>query len=104
MKRVTKFVLSAQAGSIWSAVNIRNVDRLLKEDRMQPAGIRAYEGRKENDPASTPTNNEVLNWSSRIWKNSNETKRRGSFPGPAALLPQGYELVGCQCEERRDAT
>jgi uncharacterized protein YdeI (YjbR/CyaY-like superfamily) len=24
--------------SIWSAVNIRNVDRLIKEDRMQPAG------------------------------------------------------------------
>src|SRR5205085_3236728 len=34
-------------GSIWSAVNIRNIDRLLKEDRMQPAGIKAYEARKE---------------------------------------------------------
>ena len=33
--------------SIWSAVNIRNVDRLIKEDRMQPAGARAYELRKE---------------------------------------------------------
>ena len=33
--------------SIWSAVNIRNVDRLIKEDRMQPAGMRAYEARKE---------------------------------------------------------
>jgi uncharacterized protein YdeI (YjbR/CyaY-like superfamily) len=34
--------------SIWSAVNIRNVERLLNEDRMQPAGLKAYEARKEN--------------------------------------------------------
>ncbi len=33
--------------SIWSAVNIRNVERLIKEDRMKPAGMRAYEARKE---------------------------------------------------------
>jgi uncharacterized protein YdeI (YjbR/CyaY-like superfamily) len=37
-----------KTASIWSAVNIRNVERLLKEDRMQPAGIKAYEARKEN--------------------------------------------------------
>ena len=34
--------------SIWSAVNIRNVERLLKEKRMQPAGLKAYAARKEN--------------------------------------------------------
>ncbi|MGZ8848557.1 MAG: YdeI/OmpD-associated family protein, partial [Pyrinomonadaceae bacterium] len=34
--------------SIWSAVNIRNVERLLKEKRMQPPGLKAYEARKEN--------------------------------------------------------
>lgn len=33
--------------SIWSAVNIRNVERLIKEKRMMPAGLRAYEQRKE---------------------------------------------------------
>jgi uncharacterized protein YdeI (YjbR/CyaY-like superfamily) len=33
--------------SIWSAVNIRNVERLITEGRMQPAGMRAYEARKE---------------------------------------------------------
>ncbi len=33
--------------SIWSAVNIRNMERLIKENRVQPAGIRAYEKRKE---------------------------------------------------------
>lgn len=34
--------------SIWSAVNIRNVERLLKEKRMQPAGLNAFAARKEN--------------------------------------------------------
>jgi uncharacterized protein YdeI (YjbR/CyaY-like superfamily) len=33
--------------SIWSAVNIRNVERLTKEKRMQPAGLKAYQARKE---------------------------------------------------------
>jgi len=33
--------------SIWSAVNIRNVERLIKEDRMQPAGTKAYQARRE---------------------------------------------------------
>jgi uncharacterized protein YdeI (YjbR/CyaY-like superfamily) len=34
--------------SVWSAVNIRNVAKLIKEDRMQPAGMKAFEARKEN--------------------------------------------------------
>jgi uncharacterized protein YdeI (YjbR/CyaY-like superfamily) len=33
--------------SIWSAVNNRNVARLIKEKRMQPAGMKAYAARKE---------------------------------------------------------
>jgi uncharacterized protein YdeI (YjbR/CyaY-like superfamily) len=33
--------------SIWSAVNIRNVERLIKEKRMMPAGLKAYAHRKE---------------------------------------------------------
>ncbi len=37
-----------KASSIWSAVNIRNIERLRQEDRMQPAGFKAYEARKEN--------------------------------------------------------
>ena len=34
--------------SVWSAVNTRNVERLLKEKRMQPAGLKAFAARKEN--------------------------------------------------------
>src|SRR6266702_640535 len=34
--------------SIWSAVNIRNVERLIKEKQMQRTGMKAYEAKKEN--------------------------------------------------------
>ena len=34
--------------SIWSAVNIRNAERLIKKGRMQPAGLKAYQARKDN--------------------------------------------------------
>jgi len=33
--------------SIWSAVNTRNVERLIKEGRMTRRGLKAYEARKE---------------------------------------------------------
>ena len=35
-------------GSIWSAVNIRRVEALTAEGRMQPAGLRAFAARREN--------------------------------------------------------
>jgi uncharacterized protein YdeI (YjbR/CyaY-like superfamily) len=34
--------------SIWSAVNIRNAEKLIKEKRMQAAGLKAFAARKEN--------------------------------------------------------
>lgn len=34
--------------SVWSAVNIRNVGRLIEGDRMQPPGLKAFAARKEN--------------------------------------------------------
>jgi uncharacterized protein YdeI (YjbR/CyaY-like superfamily) len=35
-------------GSIWSAVNIRRVAALTNEQRMQPAGLKAFAARQEN--------------------------------------------------------
>lgn len=35
-------------GSIWSAVNIRSAQSLLREGRMRPAGKKAFEARREN--------------------------------------------------------
>jgi uncharacterized protein YdeI (YjbR/CyaY-like superfamily) len=34
--------------SVWSAVNIRNVAKLIEQDRMQAAGMKAFAARKEN--------------------------------------------------------
>jgi uncharacterized protein YdeI (YjbR/CyaY-like superfamily) len=34
--------------STWSTVNIRIAQRLIEEQRMQPAGMKAFEARKEN--------------------------------------------------------
>ena len=39
-----------KAASIWSAANTRRAAELMKEGRMRPAGVRAYEGR---DPKKT---------------------------------------------------
>ena len=36
-----------RSNSIWSAVNIRNVEKLIKEKRMQPAGLKAFAARRE---------------------------------------------------------
>ena len=37
-----------KASSTWSTVNIRIAQRLIEEKRMQPAGMKAFEARKEN--------------------------------------------------------
>ena len=37
-----------KAISIWSAVNIRRVEVLTREERMKPAGMKAFEVRREN--------------------------------------------------------
>ncbi len=34
--------------SIWSAINIRRIEALTAEGRMRPAGLRAFESRREN--------------------------------------------------------
>src|SRR5262245_40047968 len=34
--------------SIWSSVNIKRAQALIEEGRMQPAGLKAYQSRKEN--------------------------------------------------------
>jgi uncharacterized protein YdeI (YjbR/CyaY-like superfamily) len=46
MNRITP----RRAGSNWSAINVANVERLISEGRMRPAGLAAYERR---DPART---------------------------------------------------
>jgi len=35
-------------GSVWSSVNIKRVQALLEQGRMQPIGLKVYQARKEN--------------------------------------------------------
>lgn len=35
-------------GSVWSAVNMRRARELIEQELMQPAGLRAFEARREN--------------------------------------------------------
>lgn len=35
-------------GSIWSSVNIRRAQALIEQGQMQPAGLKAYQARREN--------------------------------------------------------
>jgi uncharacterized protein YdeI (YjbR/CyaY-like superfamily) len=37
-----------RSGSIWSSVNIKRVEELNKQGLMKPAGLKAYDARKEN--------------------------------------------------------
>ena len=37
-----------RAGSIWSNININRAQVLIEEGQMQPAGLKAYQGRREN--------------------------------------------------------
>jgi uncharacterized protein YdeI (YjbR/CyaY-like superfamily) len=38
-------------GSIWSAINVANVERLIAEGRMRPAGLAAFEARRPDRTA-----------------------------------------------------
>jgi uncharacterized protein YdeI (YjbR/CyaY-like superfamily) len=46
-QRYTIRLTPRKRGSIWSAVNIRNVERLIAEGRMRPAGLAAFERRDD---------------------------------------------------------
>src|SRR5437667_11817622 len=35
-------------GSVWSSINIKRAQALIERGRMKPAGLKAYQARKEN--------------------------------------------------------
>jgi uncharacterized protein YdeI (YjbR/CyaY-like superfamily) len=47
-ERYTNRFTPRRPGSVWSAVNVQRVEALIAERRMLPAGLAAYEKRKEN--------------------------------------------------------
>ena len=47
-RRYTIRFTPRKPGSIWSAVNIKRAEELMAQGRMRPAGLKAFEARKEN--------------------------------------------------------
>lgn len=50
-----------KAGSIWSAVNIRKVEALTAEGRMQPAGLESFRNRKQENTGRYAHENAEVN-------------------------------------------
>ena len=57
--------------SNWSALNVRHVEELIREGRMTPAGLAAYEARSPDRTASTR--------SSSVTRRASSRSRRSSF-------------------------
>ena len=72
-----------RSSSIWSAINIRRVDELKSEGRMLPAGLRAFNARRENKSGIYSYENRpyeldepylgILKKSKSAWKSFQET-------------------------------
>ena len=92
-------------GSIWSAVNIRRVEALTNEKRMQPAGTGCLRrAASKTSPASIPTNSGASNCPS-LTRGLLRRNPEGVevLPSPAPLLSQNDRLVGGEREAGRDA-
>jgi len=90
--------------SIWSAVNIRNVERLIKEGRMQPAGMRAYEARKEFRSgiyAYEQRSPELVEPYATTFKNNNAAWEFFSAQPPGYRKMMNWWIVSAKREETR---
>ena len=65
-------------GSIWSAVNIKRVEVLTNEKRMQPAGLAAFAARRENRSGIYPTNSAASICPSHTRAGCERTRKPGS--------------------------
>lgn len=90
--------------SIWSAINIRMAQELIAEKRMRPAGLKAFEARKENRsgiysyenrPATLPPE-----YAKRLRKNPEAWKAfQGLTPSQRRMLT--WWVVSAKKEETR---
>ena len=91
-------------GSIWSAVNIKRVEVLTNEKRMQPPGLAAFAARRENKSGiySYEQRGEHLPepYAGLLRRNK---KAWEFFEAQPPSLPQDDRLVGGECEAGKDA-
>ena len=90
-------------GSIWSAVNIGRATVLVKEQRMQPAGMAAFEARIENKSGiySYEQRSEQLP-EPFAGTAAQKRPRLAVLPGPATVLSQSNRLVGGERQKGGD--
>ncbi len=65
--------------SIWSAVNIQKIEKLTKQELMQPAGLASFENRKENKSKIYSYENEELKFSPELEKQFKTNKRAWDY-------------------------
>jgi len=91
-------------GSIWSAVNIRRVEALTNENRMQPAGLAAFAARVENKSGiySYEQRSEQLPepYASQLRKNKKAWRFFQDQP-PSYRKTIGWWIVSAKQEETR---
>jgi uncharacterized protein YdeI (YjbR/CyaY-like superfamily) len=91
-------------GSIWSTVNIKRAQELIAEGRMQPAGLTAWEARRENrsgiyayeqrTPQLAPPYESLLRKNRRAWEFFQKQP-------PSYRKTAGWYVVSAKKEETR---
>ena len=82
-------------GSTWSAINVEAVERLSAEGRMRPAGLAAYERRRQERTGTYSYEQEVRGPHGRARGGAPGRPRRGGVLGTGhAVLPQGRDALG----------
>ena len=76
--------------SIWSAINIKKVERLLEQNLIQPAGLEIFKHRKEDKSRIYSYENEPVKLSAHFEKKFKANKKAWTFFNKQAT---GYKKV-----------
>ena len=90
--------------SIWSLVNVRHVERLKKEKRMQPSGLAAFEKREASRTGIYAFENQPRELSSEFQKIFRKNKEAWDFyqsQPPYSRRVSSYWVMGAKKEETR---
>jgi uncharacterized protein YdeI (YjbR/CyaY-like superfamily) len=77
-----------KAGSIWSAINIRKVNELMKKDLMHPKGLAAFDKKKDHKSKIYAYENKALKLSTAYQKKFKANKTAWAF---FRSMPPSYQ-------------
>ena len=75
----TKRFTPRKPGSIWSRVNVRHVERLMKLGQMQPAGLKAFSERRADKTGIYSYKQDGVNFNKEYEKEFKSNKRAWGF-------------------------